>query len=105
MTLTDNAVVLTLWWIALVLTIVVIVPAALYLLHRTWRAARTIQRLTAETLEAGVGIAGHTAAIPALDETIAAVGPIVEKAGRLERATARLESLLRERNPRTSGAP
>jgi type II secretory pathway component PulF len=103
MILTDNPVVLALWWIALVLTIVVIVPVALHLLHRTWRAARMIQRLTAETLEAGSGIASHTAAIPALDETIAAAGPIVEKAGRLEQASARLEQLLRARNPRTAG--
>jgi ABC-type bacteriocin/lantibiotic exporter with double-glycine peptidase domain len=100
MTLTDNPVVLALWWIALVLTIIVIVPAALYLLHRTWRAARTIQRLTAETLEAGAGIAGHTAALPALDETIAAAAPVLERATRLEQAAARLERLLRARNPR-----
>lgn len=102
MTPTDNGVVLALWWVALVLTIVVIVPVALYLLHRTWSAARMIRRLTAETLEAGVGIAGNTAAIPALDQTIAAAGPIVEKAGRLEGATSRLGALLRARNPRTA---
>lgn len=97
MTITDDAVVLTLWWIALGLTVLVIVPLAVTLLARAVRAARMIRRFTAETLEAAGGIAGHTAAIPALDETVAAAGPILEKTGRIREAAEALERSLRER--------
>ncbi|MBA3970285.1 MAG: hypothetical protein H0X52_09300, partial [Gemmatimonadetes bacterium] len=33
----------TIWWIGLILTLVVFVPLSVFLLHRTWRAARSIQ--------------------------------------------------------------
>ena len=97
MTLTDDPVVLTLWWIALGLTVVVIVPLTVFLLHRLFQASRAIQRFTAETLEAGAGIAGHTAKIGALDETIERAVPIVERAGRIEEGARALEGALRER--------
>lgn len=97
MILTDNTAVLVLWWIALALTVSAIVPIALWLLRRTYLAARDIRRFTAETLEAGLGIARHTAAIPALDATIAAAGPLIEKADAIRDATAELERTLRSR--------
>lgn len=97
MRLTDDTTVLVLWWIAVALTVVVIVPAALYLLHRTWRAARSIRRFTAETLAAGAGIAEHTAKVPALDRTVELAGPVAEKAGRIRRATAELADVLHQR--------
>ena len=61
-----------LWGITLGIITFVIVPLALCLLHRALRAARFIERYTREALEAGAGIATNTAAIVALDETIAA---------------------------------
>lgn len=94
MMVTDSTAVLVLWWIAIGLTVLVIVPLAIYLLHKTWRAANLIRRYSAETLEAGVGIASHTANIPALDATVEGAGPIVARAGRLESAAAQLESIL-----------
>lgn len=94
-TLTDDPVVLTLWWITLGITVLVVVPLAIHLLHRTFEAARMIQRYTAETLAAGLGIAGNTApAGEALDATIAAAVPIVERMGRLRGAAAGLEAIL-----------
>lgn len=89
--------VLVLWWIALALTVLLIVPLAVTLLARAYRAARSIRRFTAETLEAAQGIADHTAAIPALDDTVAAAGPILEKTERLRDGSAALERTLRER--------
>lgn len=97
MTLTDNALVLALWWVAVGLTVLVIVPVAVYLLHRTWQAARSIRRFTAETLSAGAGIAGHTENIPALDRTIELAGGVAEKGHRLRTATAELAFVLRQR--------
>lgn len=97
MRLTGDPAVLALWWIALGLTVLVIVPLTIFLLHRLLVAARSIRRFTAETLEAGVGIAGHTAGITALDETISTAVPIVEKVGRLKKGARTLEGALRER--------
>lgn len=91
------AVVLTLWWVALGLTTLVVVPAAVYLLHRTWKAARNIRRYTAEALEAGAGIVENVAAVGALEETVDRAGPLVEKAGALDEAADRLAGILSRR--------
>lgn len=97
MELVDSAAVLILWWITLALTVVVIVPVAVYHLHRAWRAARMIQRYAAESLEASAGIAAHTSKVTALDDTIVAASPIVEKSEHLSAATGELEQILRQR--------
>lgn len=98
MRLVDDPVVIALWWIALALTVLVIVPVALWLLHRARVAATDIRTFTAETLEAAGGIAGHTARIEALDATIEAAGPLIEKADAIEAATAELERVLESRS-------
>jgi hypothetical protein len=77
-----------LWGITLGIITFVIVPVALYLLQRALRAARFIERYTREALEAGTGIAANTAAIAALDETIAAAKSLLEAAELLKQRTA-----------------
>lgn len=89
--------VLVLWWVALGLTVVVIVPVAVYLLHRTWKAARNIRRYTEGALQAGRGIAEHTSAVSALDETIGAAVPLVEKSAALDEGAGRMAGILRNR--------
>ena len=79
---------LWIWAITLAVVTVVIVPLAVYLLHRTLRAARSIERYTRESLAAGVGIASNTGAIAALDDTIRAVSALLEAAEALKRQTA-----------------
>ena len=79
---------LWIWAITLAVVTVVIVPLAVYLLHRTLRAARSIERYTRESLAAGVGIASNTAAIAALDDTIRAASALLEAAEALKRQTA-----------------
>jgi hypothetical protein len=71
----------TIWWIGLILTLVVFVPLSVFLLHRTWRAARSIQLYAADALAAAAGIAGNTQHIPALDATIGVAGEMLETAG------------------------
>ncbi|MBA2243426.1 MAG: hypothetical protein H0W11_00585 [Gemmatimonadetes bacterium] len=71
----------TIWWIGLIVTLVVFVPLAVYYLHRTWRAARSIQLYAADALQAAAGIVGNTQHIPALDATIAVAGEMLEVAG------------------------
>ncbi len=70
MTLTATG--LVLWILLLAVIVVVIVPLAVSLLTRALRAARSIEAYLADMLKAGLGVAGNTAAIPALDATIAA---------------------------------
>ena len=79
---------LWIWAITLAVVTVVIVPLAIYLLHRTLRAARSIERYTRESLAAGVGIASNTGAIAALDDTIRAASSLLEAAEVLKRRTA-----------------
>ena len=60
----------TIWTVGLVVTLLVFVPLSVYLLHRTWSAARSIQMYAADALTAAVGIANNTQHVPALDVTI-----------------------------------
>lgn len=73
----------TIWWIGLIVTLVVFVPWAVYLLHRTWQAARSIQRYAADALAAAAGILANTRNISALDTTIEAAGEMLGAAGRV----------------------
>ena len=71
------------WWIGLGVTLVIFVPLSVYLLHRTWVAARSINRYAAEALTAVAGIAGNTQHIPALDSTIAVGSAMVGVGGQI----------------------
>lgn len=88
----------TIWWAGLIITLLVFVPVAVYLLHRTWRSARSIQRYAAETLQAAGGIAHNTAKIAALDSTIAVAGDMLVAAGAAERKLDTVATVLEERS-------
>ena len=85
------------WWAGLLVTLLVFVPLAVYLLHRTWRSARSIQRYAAETLQAAGGIARNTATLGALDATIAGAGELLTTAGAVERKLNTVATVLEER--------
>lgn len=87
----------TIWTIGLVVTLVVWVPVAVYSLHRTWRAAQSIRKYAAETLQAAAGIVGNTAPISALGTTIAVATEMVSVAGAVERKLGAIASLLASR--------
>lgn len=74
---------LWIWTATLAIITVVIVPFAIYLLHRTLQSASAIERYTREALEAGAGIAKNTEAVAALDETIAAATSLLEASEQL----------------------
>lgn len=80
--------VLWIWGITLAIVTLVIVPLAIFLLHRTLRAASGIERYTREALEAGVGIAKNTEAVAALDATITTAGSLLETSQKLSERTA-----------------
>ena len=73
----------TIWWIGLGITLLLFVPLSVYLLNRTFVAARSINRYAAEALTAAAGIAGNTQHIPALDATVAVGAAMIEVAGQI----------------------
>ena len=91
------------WWVVLLLVVVVIVPLAVALLHRTLRAAISIRRYLDEMLTAGVGIAGNTASIAALDDTIGVAGAMVKVAGSIKQHSGTIASVLAARAARNTG--
>ncbi|RPH79712.1 MAG: hypothetical protein EHM88_13835 [Candidatus Rokuibacteriota bacterium] len=88
----------TIWWIGLILTLVVFVPLAVYSLHRTWSAARSIQRYAAEALQAAAGIERNTRHVVALDDTIATASDLLGVAGGVERKLDTVAGVLEERS-------
>jgi hypothetical protein len=85
------------WGVMLVVAVVVVLPVTLYLLHRLWRAARSIERYTAEALAAGLGIARNTAAVAALDQTATLGGELGAAAASIRRHGAAIEKTLANR--------
>ncbi len=82
------------WWAVLAVAVFVILPFVIILLHRLFRAARAIDRYSERTLAAGVGVAGHTAAIPALDQTVATATEILGTASLIEQHTRAMKEAL-----------
>ena len=82
------------WAVTLAIVVVVIVPLAILLLHRTLRAAMSIRRYLDEMLVAGVGIAGNTASVSALDATIGVAVSMVEVAGSIKSHSATIATVL-----------
>jgi len=85
------------WTAGLALTLIVFVPLAVVLLHRLWRAARSIQVYARDALAAAGGIAGHTASIPALDQTIQTAAVMLTTAGAIEQKLNGATGLLARR--------
>jgi len=88
------------WWATLIVAVVVVLPLAVYLLHRTLMAARQIERYAARALEAGVGVAGNTENIAALEGTITTATGILETARAIEERTGTIEEALAARAER-----
>jgi sensor histidine kinase regulating citrate/malate metabolism len=90
-----------LWWITLVVAVVVVLPLAVYLLHRTLNAARQIENYAAKALRAGEGIAGNTENISALEGTISTATSILESTRSIEERTGAIQEVF---ETRTGGA-
>lgn len=89
--------VFTIWKIGLAVTLLVFVPLSVVLLHRLWRTARSIQVYAREALTAAAGIAGNTAHIPALDDTIAVASSMLGTAGAIEQKLGAAVGILAKR--------
>ena len=93
-------VVFTLWQAGLFVTLVVLTPLAVYLLHSTWRAAHSIQIYAREALLAAGGIAGHTKNLPALNETIGVATQILAAASGVDKKLDTIANVLAQRAAR-----
>jgi hypothetical protein len=85
------------WIAALVIVAAIVVPVVVDYLRRALAAAQAIERNLADMLVAGVKIAGHTGAVPALDQTIAAAVSMKPVAESIEAKTGLVAGLLAER--------
>lgn len=92
--------VFTLWLAAVALTLLVFVPLAVYSLFRLVRAARSIQRYAREAVAPAQAIAAHTAALPALDGTIAVATDILAAAGAVAEKLDAIATVLESRASR-----
>lgn len=86
----------TLWLILLIVTVLVL-PILIHLLHRTWKAARNIERYFLEMKEAGFGVAANTEHITALDNTITVASGILNVAGSINTNAETLKNTLAKR--------
>lgn len=92
------------WGATLIVVLVVVVPLAVALLHRTLVAALSIRRYLREMLAAGGGIAGNTAPIAALQDTIGVAGALVRTAGEIRRHSNAAATVLAARAARGESA-
>lgn len=82
------------WGAMLLITVIVVVPVVIRLLHRTYLAARQLEHDTARALAGGVGIAGNTANVEALQSTIEVATDILGSSRSIEEHAATIESAM-----------
>lgn len=90
----NPGVVAAIWIVTLAIVVVLITPLVLYICWRLVRAARNIDRLFAVTYAAAAGVVDHTSHVPALEDTIAVAGGMLQTAGRLDEHSGAIEGLL-----------
>ena len=84
-------------WAILLVVVVLSLPFVVMLLHRTYRASRSIARYFDEMKSAGLGIADHTGNIKALEETIKTATTILNAAGEIDAHAHTIETTLAAR--------
>lgn len=100
--MTIPTVVYVIWIILLLAAVFVILPITVMLLQRALNAARNIERYFAEMRDAGLGIAGNTEHIKALDDTIAVATDILGTAGEINSHAETIGTVLTARAENSS---
>lgn len=85
-------------WIVVLAVAVLLLPFIIRLLHKTLIAAKNIERYLREMKEAGLGIAGNTAHITALDSTIEVAVDILDSAGKINANAETIKTVLADRS-------
>ena len=70
-------------WIVVLAVALILFPFIVRLLHKTFIAAKNIERYLKDMKEAGLGIAGNTEHITALNSTIDVAVDILDSAGKI----------------------
>jgi hypothetical protein len=89
-------IVYTLWIITLVIALILF-PFIVRLLHKTYLAAKKIEYYLREMKDAGMGIAGNTEHITALDSTIGVAVDILDSAGKINTNAETIKVTLADR--------
>lgn len=84
-------------WIILLVVTVLVLPFIVSLLNKVLRASRNIERYFHEMLNAGVGIAGNTEHIKALNDTIKVASGMLDVAGKINEHSSTLGGALKSR--------
>lgn len=84
-------------WTILLIVAILVLPLVVYLLHRTWQAARSIERYLEEMRAAGEGIAKNTSHIEALEDTGDTSDALLSTASDIDAHAATIEDTLEER--------
>ena len=84
-------------WIVVLAVALILFPFIVRMLHKTFKSAKNIERYLREMKEAGMGIAGNTAHITALDSTITVAVDILDSAGKINSNAETIEVTLADR--------
>ncbi len=85
------------FWIIILAVALLLFPFIVWLLHKTLWAARQIERYLREMKEAGLGIAGNTNHITALNSTIEVATDILGSAGKINSNAETIKITLADR--------
>lgn len=85
-------------WIIVLAVALLLFPFIVRLLHKTLIAAKHIERYLREMKEAGMGIAGNTAHITALDSTIEVAVDILDSAGKINSNAETIKTVMADRS-------
>ena len=84
-------------WIVVLAVALILFPFIVRLLHKTLIAAKNIERYLKEMKEAGLGIAGNTEHITALNSTIDVAVDILDSAGKINSNAETIKVTLADR--------
>ncbi len=84
-------------WIIVLAVALILFPFIVRLLHKTFMAAKNIERYLKEMKEAGMGIAGNTEHITALNSTIDVATDILGSAGKINSNAETIKVTLADR--------
>ena len=84
-------------WIVVLAVALILFPFIVRLLHKTFIAAKNIERYLKDMKEAGLGIAGNTQHITALNSTIDVAVDILDSAGKINSNAETIKSVMADR--------
>ncbi len=84
-------------WIVVLVVALILFPFIVRLLHKTLIAAKNIERYLKDMKEAGLGIAGNTDHITALNSTIDVAVDILDSAGKINANAETIKGVMADR--------